>query len=389
MRSIRFLYIYLIMALYVLLEMIISKYFPTVFSLFLHPIFLIGISILLYFVTENNHGRFPKNKEYIKKIIIIMLIYVILYYFSGFIFGFLKSPYSHTVFSIVKNSWQSIAPIICIEFIRSLMINNNKTNKFAIVLFTLLIFLVDLNLNTFIDSFNLGEEGFKYISSTVVPLIATELICSYLVTKGSYKLSMPYRFILDLIIIISPVFPDLNWFVEGIVGIVFPMIIFIFYKYDFDRKRRDLSRRDLKKSKPIFYVPIVIVIIIFACFMLGFFKYEPIAVVSNSMHPTFNRGDVVILCKVPKKDLKKLDIYTIIVYSMENQLIVHRVIEKNEKNDEVIFKTQGDANLTPDSKPVEEKQVVGKYVFSIKYIGYPSVWLNDFFKKQKPKVEIK
>lgn len=250
-------------------------------------------------------------------------------------------------------------------------------------------FVIELNLNTFIKNISISEDTFKYVSQTVIPLFATEMLCTYLCLKGSYKLSLPYRIALNAITIFSPVFPDIDWFASGIIGVLFPAIIFLLYKYDYQKKNRRISRRDLKKQNPIVYVPIFINLIIFGAFMLGLFKYEPIAIVSNSMDPVFNRGDVVILRKVNKTNLNKLKKYDIIIYSIDKQLVAHRIINIKEEKEELYFKTKGDANISPDLKWVKENQIVGKYEFHIKYVGYPSVWLNDIFKKQNPKVEIK
>lgn len=380
--------IYIIMIIYFIFTFFLEKLLGNVIG-YITPMILLIISLYIHFTEGDNHGRFPKNKEYIKKMIIIMLLYVIVYFFLGLLFGFTKSPYSHEIITLLKNIWRIIIPVIALEYIRSFTICNNSNNKFIIVTFTLLVFVIELNLNTFIKNVNISEDAFKYISQTVIPLFATQMLCTYLCLKGSYKLSLPYRIILNAITIFSPVFPDIDWFASGIIGVLFPAIIFLLYKYDYQKKNRRISRRDLKKQNPIVYVPIFIVLIIFGAFMLGLFKYEPIAIVSNSMDPVFNRGDVVVLRKVNKTNLNKLKKYDIIIYSIDKQLVAHRIINKKEEKEELYFKTKGDANISPDLKWVKEDQIVGKYEFHIKYVGYPSVWLNDLFKKQKPKVEIK
>lgn len=380
--------IYIIMIIYFVFTFFLEKILGNVIG-YITPMILLIISLYIHFTEGDNHGRFPKNKEYIKKMIIIMLLYVIIYFFLGLLFGFTKSPYSHKIITLLSNIWRIIVPVIALEYIRSITVCTDSNNKFIIVSFTLLLFVIELNLNTFIKNISISEDAFKYVSQTVIPLFATEMLCTYLCLKGSYRLSLPYRIILNAITIFSPVFPDIDWFASGIIGILFPAIIFLLYKYDYQKKNRRISRRDLKKQNPIVYVPIFIILIIFGAFMLGLFKYEPIAIVSNSMDPVFNRGDVVVLRKVNKTNLNKLKKYDIIIYSIDKQLVAHRVINKKEEKEELYFKTKGDANISPDLKWVKEDQIVGKYEFHIKYVGYPSVWLNDLFKKQKPKVEIK
>lgn len=380
--------IYFLLIIYLIISTFLGNIASTVFS-YINPIILLMFSIYIHFSYGDNHGRFSKNEEYIKKMIIIMLIYSIIYFALGLIFGYVKSPYSHQILSILKNVWKLVIPILAIEYIRSVIVCSNSKSKFVILTTTILIFLLELNVNTFFKNINISEDSFKYISQTMIPLLATEILCTYLCIKGSYKLSLPYRIILQLIILFSPIYPNLDWFATGIIGIIFPTIIFLIYKYDYEKKNRNISKRKLKKQNPIIYIPILAILILFGSFMLGLFKYEPIAIVSNSMSPVFNRGDVVILRKVNSIDLNKLKEYDIIVYSIDKQQVVHRIVNIKEEKGKLYFKTKGDANISPDLKWVNEDQVLGKYEFSIKYIGYPSVWLNDIFKKQKPKVEIK
>ena len=61
---------------------------------------------------------------------------------------------------------------------------------------------------------------------------------------------------------------------------------------------------------------------------------------------------------------------------MEGYTVIHRVIEKKQKNGEYIFITKGDNNKSADSKPVYEDQVIGKCILKIRYLGYPAIWLH-------------
>ena len=62
---------------------------------------------------------------------------------------------------------------------------------------------------------------------------------------------------------------------------------------------------------------------------------------------------------------------------MEGYTVIHRIIEKKQKNGEFSFITKGDNNNTPDKEEVKENQLIGKVVFKIKYIGYPAILLHN------------
>ncbi len=107
-------------------------------------------------------------------------------------------------------------------------------------------------------------------------------------------------------------------------------------------------------------------------FTLGLFAYKPIAILSNSMNPIFKRGDVVIYKK--EENIKPGDI---IVFQYQNQIIVHRVLSIHE-----YYVTKGDANNNVDYIKVKKEDIKGVYQFSLKYLGYPSIWLNELFMKE-------
>ena len=99
------------------------------------------------------------------------------------------------------------------------------------------------------------------------------------------------------------------------------------------------------------------------------------------MLPTFARGDAVIMKKIDKKDLKKLKKGTILYYSKEGRLIVHRIVSVKHTDDgKVEVTTKGDNNNANDPWVITEDDMIGTVSFMIPYIGYPSVWVNELLK---------
>lgn len=77
------------------------------------------------------------------------------------------------------------------------------------------------------------------------------------------------------------------------------------------------------------------------------FGWGTAIVLSDSMVPTFKKGDLLLL-----KEVEEPKIGDVVVYGRDKSLIVHRIIELE---DEYII-TQGDANNAPDP-PVSRAQV--------------------------------
>ncbi len=101
-----------------------------------------------------------------------------------------------------------------------------------------------------------------------------------------------------------------------------------------------------------------------------------VAVESNSMKPTFQKGDILVLQGVSSEELEVGDI---IVFSSTNQdvPIVHRIVEINPDN---TFQTKGDANAKQLSfeKRIESSQIHGKEVLIIPYLGWIKIGITEY-----------
>ncbi len=118
---------------------------------------------------------------------------------------------------------------------------------------------------------------------------------------------------------------------------------------------------------------IVVFVVICAIFLMGsrVLGYRVFNVISGSMQPTYEIGDLLYVKSVNPSDIKVGDPITFV---MNEDLVVatHRVVRiDTEKNH---FYTKGDANPTEDATPVHYNNVIGVPQFSIPLLGY----LSDF-----------
>lgn len=68
------------------------------------------------------------------------------------------------------------------EYVRSKLINNYKKIS-AYVVITIIYIAVNIDFPTFISSFSNNEVTFRYICGTIIPVIITSSLCSYLAKK--------------------------------------------------------------------------------------------------------------------------------------------------------------------------------------------------------------
>ena len=125
-------------------------------------------------------------------------------------------------------------------------------------------------------------------------------------------------------------------------------------------------------------IPIIIVLLTIIILVSGIFGYKMIAIGSNSMTPVYEKGDAIIYEKVDTNDIEEGDI---IVFEKNKILVSHRVIKIKEDFTKRYFYTKGDANNTPDNDYTNEEDVRGVVKRVVKYIGYPTVWINEMFRR--------
>ena len=134
----------------------------------------------------------------------------------------------------------------------------------------------------------------------------------------------------------------------------------------------------IKDGFLIFFNIFVIVPIIFVCSVIlvdsfmhpndvpSFFGWKPFVVLSNSMTPTIQLGDLVIVKKVDSDTIKEGDI---IAYNLEDVIITHRVSKIEIQDEKRIFTMKGDANSAVDDYIVKEDNIEGKYRLRIGGLG--------------------
>lgn len=103
--------------------------------------------------------------------------------------------------------------------------------------------------------------------------------------------------------------------------------------------------------------------------------YKSMSVLSGSMRPMLKPGDMIIAKEVSPKDIKIDDVITFRVN--EKTLVTHRVIDIVHKDNQVFFKTKGDANNVEDHSLIPTDRLVGKLVFNIPKGGYIANWVRS------------
>lgn len=96
----------------------------------------------------------------------------------------------------------------------------------------------------------------------------------------------------------------------------------------------------------------------------------PYTILTGSMQPAMPPGTLVISKPTPVGDIGVGTVITYQLASGQPQVVTHRVVAVGEdRHGEPIFRTQGDANPTPDRAWVRPVQIKGERWYFVPYLG--------------------
>lgn len=139
-------------------------------------------------------------------------------------------------------------------------------------------------------------------------------------------------------------------------------------------------KQSVRKVWNIVSTVLVVLVVLLAVALVGvrLVGIRTYAVVSGSMEPTYPTGSLLYVKSADASELQVGDAITFMVD--EDTVATHRIIEilPDEEDSSVLrFRTQGDANDTPDGTPVHYKNIIGKPVFSVPYLGYVAHFVQN------------
>ena len=150
------------------------------------------------------------------------------------------------------------------------------------------------------------------------------------------------------------------------------------------------SKKILKIIKNILNVIVVVFILLFilvVCLQrfsdnkLSFFNYRMFTVVTGSMVPKYNVGDVLISKSIEPSKVKVGDTISYLGSqgSFKNKIVTHQVIEiEQDENGKYIFHTKGLANLIEDPL-VYEDQLYGVVIYKSVILSFIYKIVNTSF----------
>jgi len=128
----------------------------------------------------------------------------------------------------------------------------------------------------------------------------------------------------------------------------------------------------MKLFKTIYYVFLGAIVLIAVLLVVSVLpitgNFKVLTVLSGSMAPAIKMGSVVVV--KPADNYKIGDIITFGEISKTKTPTTHRIYEMKVQGSQPVYITKGDANNAPDQREITAKEIIGKVLFDVPYIGY-------------------
>lgn len=303
----------------------------------------------------------------------------IAYIAIGFLLGVLlkklkASPYDQSLAGILLNAATIFPPLIAREMIRSYSIGT-AWRKFryrhtGIVIITIIMALSEINFGK-ISQIKNYEDLVIFIVSDVSVAFSKNILASVLVFYGGSGSSIRFFGILEAFKRGFPFLPELPWLAIGAIGIIFPLVFAMFLS---ESCKSELEhRRPESPQSNIAYLTALFLSVLFAWFCVGVFPLYPSVILTGSMEPQIQVGDVVVIRKMlVEEDINNLKVDDIINFQREDINITHRIdkIFEDEAGN-LSFQTKGDNNQSVDQILVLPNDIKGIVVKVVPKVGIP------------------
>lgn len=362
--------------------MFLRDVFGKTLTYIINPLFWIALAIWCHFYLFNNINYvFKYKKTAIQIMLIVSLVYIILYFVLGYLIsGFANNPYNTDAIGIMYNVFSLGLVIVFQEYVRSSLINKSKKKNYTVsmLLIVLAFIIIDINFISLRIQLKDLSSLIELVGVVFIPLVIQNFLFTYVSKHAGPLPGIIFKLITSIILWVTPILPDHPWIIISLLSSLIPFLGFLAIDYNINKRNNTISRRVLIETHPKKWIATFLIIVTVLFFMLGITPYYPVSIVSPSMYPVIEVGDVVI---IKKSKIKDIEVGDIIQYKKETHTIVHRIVEIDMGEGGFFAIAKGDNNKNIDSTYITDLNISGKVILIVPKIGLPSVWLRRILKQ--------
>ena len=337
------------------------------------------IGVLIWVFPRCRFAGLIRLKNMVISISLVMaMLYVIIFVNLGVFTQFGKNPFSLTWGGVTENLLLMCSILIGGEYSRAFLINNlSKKYPFGAVLIISIVFAmiqIPLSMLTGIDS---GLELMDTITQTVFPQIMLSIMASYFAYVAGPVPAIIYLGIIRAFSFLSPYIPDPAWMPKLLFNVLVPALSFYIFRKIYSRQAAMTEEK--KKEGDFGWVVVSAISVVIMWFAVGLFPIFPSVIMTGSMEPVIEPGDMALVRKV---DFDSIQVGDIIMYKNgEGLFIIHRVTKIIDADEGINISekqliTKGDNNPCEDINPIVMSQLKGRVITIIPKLGILTFYIR-------------
>jgi signal peptidase len=335
-------------------------------------VLLPAAALVYYFIKKRSVLSMHKD-QVLMLMSVISTVYLVIYYLSGFYFGFSKSPYGLSFNGIFFHALPIAIIVVSSEIVRSVVIAQEDKAS-SILCYVSCIVAEMLTCSTFhsISSFN---NFMDMVGLTFFPAVVANILYHYLSERYGMYPNIVFRLATTLHLYVIPMKSGVSDALLSFANLMVPIAIYIFIDSLYEKKKRYALGKKSKLEVPITVIAVAImlfvVMVVSNQFVIGAY-----VIATPSMTGELNKGDAAIYERYDDQVIEKGQV---IVFEKDDSHIIHRVVKIEIINGQTRYYTKGDANENVDAGFIYDSNIIGLVNFKIPYIGFPTLWLRSLF----------
>ena len=334
--------------------------------------------IIPFFIKKRNILSINKN-QVLLIITVIAMLYVMLCYLTVFKFGFYQNPYRFNLSNFFKFFLPIAAIITFSEVIRYVLMAQN--DKLGSVLCYLSCVVADMLICSNLPSVTSMAKFMDLVAGAFFPAIISNLLYNYLSKRYGIYPNLVFRAITVLYAYTFSIVPAISDALLSFFNILLPIAIYLFIDVLYEKKRKfALGNRSVFIKVLSIVLTVTVLIIMLGTVMLisNQFTYGAYVIATPSMTGELNKGDVALYKQLEDRPVEEGEV---IAFDKDGIVVIHRVEKIETVNGITRYYTKGDANEDMDAGFILRSDIIGHVNFKIPYIGFPTLWMRNMFKR--------
>ena len=305
------------------------------------------------------------------------VLYLMLYYLSGLLFGFTKTGYGLRVDILMRLAVPIALIIVTTELLRYVV--RAQKSRLGDVLVYLICLIADVLTQSGLAGIQSFATFMDVMALTLFPGILYHLLYHYLTARYGYRPCMVFRLLTVVTFYLIPYGSAISDSLIALANLLIPIGLYLFIDSLYEKKKKYAlgnTNRWARYASRVLSVLVILIMLGTVMLVSNHFRYGALVVATESMTGELDRGDTALF---EQYDDQVIVEGQVVVFEKNNSKIIHRVIDIEIINGEYRYYTKGDANEDADTGYVTRAELVGVVRAKIPYIGYPSLWMRSLF----------